>query len=266
MSELVARTEVPRATIHSYVRRGLLPAPEKAARNRFLYDARHVRAVELIRLLRERRGLSLDDVAAVLPELLGEDADQAFHPDMLENALGLRLEQAGRRSPRDRLVRAGQELLRQRGLADTNIEELCRHAGMAKGSFYQHFSAKEELLFAAAGAVVEDALADLEVVTDAAGRLDRDATAASLAAALGDRLPLLLELTNGALRRLEGYPQALASLRGRMVKGLREAAADAGDDLDDREALRLSREAVADVIRSALHAVATGAEDEVPGA
>ena len=255
---------MPRATIHSYVRRGLLPAPEKVAANRFLYDPRHVRAIELIRLLRERRGLSLDDVAAVLPELLGEEDEEAFHADMWDDALGLRLAQAGRHGPRTRLVQAGRALFGQRGLAATNIEELCRQAEIAKGSFYQHFSSKEELLFAAADAVVDDALHGLEVAVHD-GRLDDEATAAALADRLGNELPLLLDVTTGALRRLDRYPEALAALRAQLVAGLRELAEEAGIDLDDQEALVLSRAAIGETVGALLHE-AVNADNEQPGA
>ena len=40
----MARTGVPAASIHHYRRLGLLPEPERAARNRFVYDQRHVEA------------------------------------------------------------------------------------------------------------------------------------------------------------------------------------------------------------------------------
>ena len=54
-AEVVALTGVPRATIHSYLRRGLLPRPRRASPARFAYDERHVRALQLIRSLRESR-------------------------------------------------------------------------------------------------------------------------------------------------------------------------------------------------------------------
>src|SRR5947207_2465329 len=55
IADLVSRTGVPAATIHHYLRSGLLPRPKKVAPNRFVYDERHVRALKLIRTLRGRR-------------------------------------------------------------------------------------------------------------------------------------------------------------------------------------------------------------------
>ncbi|HEY7629000.1 MAG TPA: MerR family transcriptional regulator, partial [Ilumatobacteraceae bacterium] len=63
IADLVARTEVPASSIHHYVRLGLIPQPERAAPNRFLYDDRHVAALGIIRSLRQR-GRTLDEIRA----------------------------------------------------------------------------------------------------------------------------------------------------------------------------------------------------------
>src|SRR5262249_49799240 len=70
MAELVERTGVPAPSIHHYLRMGLLPRPKQVATNRFAYDRRHEQALLLIRLLRERRRLSLQVIRRVLPQLL----------------------------------------------------------------------------------------------------------------------------------------------------------------------------------------------------
>src|SRR5207247_9546189 len=76
---LVQRTGIPATTIHHYSRLGLLPEPERVAPNRFHYDERHVQALRLVRLLRERRRLPLDTIRRVLPALLAVE-DDAFLP------------------------------------------------------------------------------------------------------------------------------------------------------------------------------------------
>ena len=42
-----------------------------------------------------------------------------------------------------KLIDAGTELFLQRGYNDTGIQDILRHAGVPKGSFYHHFSSKE---------------------------------------------------------------------------------------------------------------------------
>lgn len=247
MAELVQRSGVPRATIHSYARRGLLPPPQRPAPNRFLYDERHVRALHLVRLLRDRRGLGLDEIADVLPELLGDDREEAFEPGLWEQAVGVRLAQLGDRGPGRRLLRAGIALYAERGLAETSIDDLCRHADIAKGSFYQHFASKEELLFAATRTAAEDAVAACSVVSHGA-EVDGPATAKGLAEALRDGLPLLLDVTAGAVRGRHGYAESLGEVRRVVVEGLRAAAVGTGLELEPDHALAIARDAIGTVV------------------
>jgi TetR/AcrR family transcriptional regulator, transcriptional repressor for nem operon len=49
----------------------------------------------------------------------------------------------GQRNTRAALVRAGVELLTEKGFAATGIDEFLRRVGVPKGSFYHYFSSKE---------------------------------------------------------------------------------------------------------------------------
>ena len=97
IADLVALTEVPPATIHYYLRHGLVPPPKRVSPNRFTYDDRHVQALRLVRLLRDRRGLPLDMIRRIMPELLRLEAEEAFRPEMWDRALAPRVSR--RRSP-----------------------------------------------------------------------------------------------------------------------------------------------------------------------
>ena len=48
-----------------------------------------------------------------------------------------------------RLIAAMAELVHQRGYADVGVEDVCRAAGVRKGSFYYFFRSKRELMLAA---------------------------------------------------------------------------------------------------------------------
>jgi TetR/AcrR family transcriptional repressor of nem operon len=50
----------------------------------------------------------------------------------------------------ERLLDAATRLIRERGLAATSVDELCRAAGVTKGAFFHHFASKEALAIAAA--------------------------------------------------------------------------------------------------------------------
>jgi len=205
ISEVVARTGVPAATVHHYLRKGLLPPPRRSAPNRFLFDERHVQALRLIRILRERRGLSLGVIRTVLPELLGLEQDQAFRPEMWDRAVGVQVGRGARRSPSVRLLDAAVDAFARRGYADVNVDQICQAARIAKGSFYRHYRSKEELFFAAADAAVNDILESFAGAV-AGGPIPPDRAAEVLARAMDAKLPLFLELFTRALQRRPGYP------------------------------------------------------------
>lgn len=49
-----------------------------------------------------------------------------------------------------KLLDAALRVVRQRGYAATRVEDICAAAGVTKGSFFHHFSSKEEMALAAA--------------------------------------------------------------------------------------------------------------------
>jgi AcrR family transcriptional regulator len=215
IAELVARSGVPAATIHHYLRMGLLPSARRAAPNRFLYDARHVEALKLIRMLRDRRGLSLSVIRRILPDLLGLDQDQAFRPEMWDRAVGAHVGRGARRPPAARLLDAAVDAFARRGYADVNVDEICRAARIAKGSFYRHFRSKEELFFAAADAAAEQIVEEVARAIGS-GSWPVDRAAEVVARSIEPRLPLFMELFTRAVQRRPGY----AGSAGRLFTSL----------------------------------------------
>lgn len=51
---------------------------------------------------------------------------------------------------RERLLRAAFDIVRTKGYNATTVDDLCAAAGVSKGSFFHHFSSKEDLAIAAA--------------------------------------------------------------------------------------------------------------------
>jgi AcrR family transcriptional regulator len=203
MSELVRRSGVPAATIHHYLRVGLLPAPRRVASNRFLYDDRHRTTLEVIRALREQRGLPLARIRRMLPELLALGETEALRPASWDLVLGRRVAPA-HRSGHDRILVAAMNAFARHGYAGVNVDDICRAARVAKGSFYRHWRSKEELFFAAADA------ARAEVVFEFARALSDPEAQRSpsevLARALEPRLPIFMDLFTRAVQRRPGYP------------------------------------------------------------
>ncbi|MBO0729498.1 MAG: TetR family transcriptional regulator [Acidimicrobiaceae bacterium] len=214
LSELVERTGVPASTIHHYRRLSLIPPPDRAAANRFVYDERHVEALRLIRTLRERRGLSLDEIAQLLPELL-TSKDTTLEGDDGEPA-----------DARQRVVAAAIEAFQTRSYAEVAVSDIAEAAGVAKGSVYRHFAAKEDLFRAAIEQVLEDTADDFAQAVDALGGAsgiahDPGQTALVFAGLVAKALPLLLEL--GA-RAAKGFDEAEDNLARRVLRTLASAA------------------------------------------
>lgn len=55
--------------------------------------------------------------------------------------------QLAAKETREKLLRAGKQLICQKGLANTAIEEITEAAGVSKGTFYTYFKRKEDIVF-----------------------------------------------------------------------------------------------------------------------
>ena len=196
LSDLVEATGVPASTIHHYLKCELIPPPTRSALNRFGYDERHVTSLRLIRGLRERRGLGLDEIAAQLPALLER-------PDVL--AALAREEVDGEADVAGRIVEAAIGSFQTHSYGEVTMAEVAELAGVAKGSVYRHFASKEALFTAA----IEQVLA--RTATEFAATVERlggaagvasvpERTAEEFAALAAGAMPMLLELGTRAAK------------------------------------------------------------------
>jgi AcrR family transcriptional regulator len=214
LGQLVTLSGVPASTVHHYRRLGLLPAPQPARSGRFEYGEDHVRALVLIRELREERGMPLYQIKVVLPALL--QGNEPFPPGLDEVA----------GEPQQRLIEAAIRLFSEpKGYASVTVSEIAAAAGVAKGSVYRHFPSKEALFTAVVENLCQDtadrfaqAVAELggpEGLTSDPGK-----TAIVFGRLIARAMPILLELGARAARG-DGPSQLLAA---RVLRTLAEAA------------------------------------------
>ncbi len=251
MSELVERTGVPAATVRYYLTVGLLPPPVKVAANRFLYDVRHVEVIRFVRLLRERRGLSLESIGRLLPELLpdllGKRESTVFRPEMWGRLLSERSPSEGP-SAGERLLEAGLVAFSRHGYAEVSVDDVCRAAGIAKGSFYRHYASKEELFFAAAAAAgTRAARRFTDSLPESASS---EETVAALSDALAPHLSVLLDLAALAAQRRPGHARVLRALVAEVNESVRARFDTPGEGeaeaVLERAVIRALRGVVAD--------------------
>jgi AcrR family transcriptional regulator len=218
LSQLVKASGVPASTIHHYRREGLIPAPNRIAANRFCYHEEHVRALALIRLLRERRGMSLEQIAAVLPEMLA-DAEGAPREELEGELVDMGAE------ARERVIEAAIDHFSTQPYAEVTMSDVAAAAGVAKGSLYRHFTSKEQLFEAVVNELVGDTAsrfaAAVRGLGGSSGLADQPDEAAAVFAGLVARaMPILLEL--GA-RAAKGHDASEVMAR-QTLRTLAEAA------------------------------------------
>lgn len=257
LSEVVARTGVPASTIHHYRKAGLIPPPERLAVNRFCYSEDHVEALRLIRLLRERRGLSLDEIGVALPDLL---ADPDGEPCTELQATLTKLGEDSRR----RLLEVAIEQFSIRGYADVTVSGIAAAAGIAKGTVYRHFPSKDALFATVVDDLVDDTARRFAAAVDDLGgpeglAANPQKSAVVFARLVARALPILLEV---GVRAAKGHEGSEAMAR-RVLCTLAEAAGRplAADPIP--VGLTVIRDAFATVLEWAVRPV--WPEDAEPG-
>src|SRR5437868_15158363 len=63
---------------------------------------------------------------------------------------------------RHRIIDAASQVFRERGIAETGVDEVMRRAGLTHGGFYAHFRDKSELVAEACTAAFEAAIPNLD--------------------------------------------------------------------------------------------------------
>src|SRR5207244_10346015 len=103
-----------------------------------------------------------------------------------------------------------------------NIDELCKAARIAKGSFYRHYHSKDQIFFAAAEEAAREVAEGFASISPSRAPGEgktareelrqappedswRERAAEALARAMEPRLPIVLELLAGAARKSPGY-------------------------------------------------------------
>src|SRR5438105_4710881 len=68
IKSLIVKSGAPRQTIHYYLRKGLLPTPERTSRTSALYPPSTIDLIGLVRSLQRRQRLTLDEIATLFTQ------------------------------------------------------------------------------------------------------------------------------------------------------------------------------------------------------
>jgi AcrR family transcriptional regulator len=135
IKDLETASGLPRTTIYAYLRRDLLPRPQKTAINRCLYTEEHVQVLAMIAELK-RAGLSQNQIKAIIEQRMAES-----------NGPTVDLAAQERESMHRRILAAAAQEIATKGYRETHVSALARKLGITTNVFYEHFASKRSLLF-----------------------------------------------------------------------------------------------------------------------
>lgn len=75
------------------------------------------------------------------------DFELDFQPDPAQNPQNLTKRQLQAMETKDKIYNAAVKVINEKGFSSTSIEDITTEANVAKGSFYTHFTSKEDLVF-----------------------------------------------------------------------------------------------------------------------
>jgi len=125
IGELVKRTGVTRATVHHYVREGLLPEPKKTSRNMALYDPSCVDRVLLIKGLQAQTRRSLAEVKGLLEDATGHEGLGRLQSQLETEAIRAQVSPLNPEKNRGPL--SLKQVCERSGFSKADIEEFCEH-------------------------------------------------------------------------------------------------------------------------------------------
>ena len=127
-------TGVPRTTIHYYLRRGLLPRPQKTAASRSLYTEEHIQILEKI-AEGKRAGHSLLEI---------ENELQPYAEQPHGAVVDLVAQEHQRMH--NRILALAADEFATKGYKNTHVTTIMRELGITATLFYCHFPSKRRLL------------------------------------------------------------------------------------------------------------------------
>ena len=146
MAQLCKISGFSRQTIHSYLRKGILPPPTKMGRNLHFYDETHLEYLERIRFLRQVKRLSLEQINL---SLNGSDSCQEALSTPSESFVltsTLETQEGSNQNKGQQIIDNALLLFSERGFENVRISDITEPLNIGKGTFYLYFENKQELL------------------------------------------------------------------------------------------------------------------------
>ena len=148
IAQLCAASNIPKSTIHNYIRMGLLPPAHKSGLNLHLYDETHLETLMNIRRLLEK-GFSLTQIKEVIVNGSATKAEQSgINTNNSGYALSaeVELEEPANQDKWQLIIDSAISLFAQNGYESVKIGDITDSLQIGKGTFYLYFKNKREVL------------------------------------------------------------------------------------------------------------------------
>jgi AcrR family transcriptional regulator/predicted transcriptional regulator len=165
-------TGIPTSTIRYYQDRGLLPEPDRSGAGPALYGQEHLDRLLLIKKLRRKDRLSLQEVRKQIEriEYLDGVLEEARSGQRLLGSLGeieepmRRHFEAGPKSDRrEEIIEAAISVFSHKGYYRASINDIVGRIGVGCGVVYNYFESKRDLFLAAVKKVIDQMIHDAEI-------------------------------------------------------------------------------------------------------
>lgn len=141
IKELVEKSGVPRATIHYYLRQGLLHPPYKTGRTMAYYDDRHIKQLKEIQNLKKHTRVPI----AFLKEQLASIADGTRDLTKKYDVTKTVVTNKDREQKRQEIIIQAIQIFSQKGYHQTKIVDITSSLKISTGTFYLYFNNKRDL-------------------------------------------------------------------------------------------------------------------------
>jgi len=144
ISEISRMSGVPSQTIHYYVREGLLPPPVKTSKTMAYYSEDHLERLYFIK----KQQIESNQRLKQIKQQLAVDLPAAAPDDQEDKEGPVPFAQQ-----KETILETAINLFTQKGYAETSITDIVNTAGVGRGTYYQLFKNKEDLLLECADRV-----------------------------------------------------------------------------------------------------------------
>jgi AcrR family transcriptional regulator len=133
LSELSGLSDIPITTVKFYIRKGLVPKPQKNRGTKASYSFKHLKRLKLIKKMQKEGNISLGKISEIINIIEDDEKDELENKKM--NSSDIKPE----------IIDSATTVFRNKGYEKTTISDIVDCARIGRSTFYKHFNNKKDL-------------------------------------------------------------------------------------------------------------------------